>query len=283
MIRNIIKIDEELCTGCGECVIGCPEGAIQIIDGKAKLVSENYCDGLGACIGDCPEGAISIERRESEPYDEKNVMDEIVKKGQDVILAHLEHLKNHNENDLVTQALDYLKRNKIEIPENFQEPEHQCGFQCPGMKPIDITNENESSPGINKRTATSSNLHSSEISNWPIQIKLMPIEASYLKNSDILIAADCTAAASPNFHPKFVKNKVLMMGCPKLDDADDYIQKLSHIFERNHIRSVTILMMTVPCCRGLQMIIDRALEISGKSNTIPFQTDVIDIRGEQIR
>lgn len=284
MIRNIIKIDEDLCTGCGKCIIGCPEGAIELIDGKAKLVSENYCDGLGACIGQCPEGAITIEKRETQPYDEKIVMDNIVKEGPEMIEAHLEHLETHGEDELLRQALEYLDEKNIKYPEKYdnasisEEIGHDCGFNCPGMKAMTLEQENN----LKEKNEHAEVKQKSELTNWPIQIKLAPVEAAYYKNADLLIAADCVAASNPNFHSEFVKGKTLLMGCPKLDNANYYIEKLSQIFQANNIKTITSVIMTVPCCNGLNMIVERALMSSGKTNSVPWIKHTIDIHGHKV-
>lgn len=273
MKRKIIKIDEEKCTGCGVCIPDCPEGALQVIDGKARLVSDLFCDGLGACIKTCPTGAMTTEEREAEAYDEYKVMDNVVKAGQNVIKAHLIHLKNHAQDEFFNQAVDYLKKNNIEVPV-LEEQKLPCG--CPGTMQKDLSEMKRQA----QLPAQDINLVS-ELNNWPIQLKLLNSSAPYLKNADLLIAADCTAFAYPNFHQKFLKNKVLIMFCPKLDsDSSVYVDKLTSIFKNQEIQSVTIVHMEVPCCGGVETIIKEALLESGKNIIIKDYT--VSMTGELI-
>jgi len=272
MKRKIININEEKCNGCGLCVPDCPEGALQVIDGKVRLISDLFCDGLGACIKTCPQGAMSTEEREAEPYDEFKVMENVVKGGENVIKAHLQHLKEHGEEGFYAQAVEYLERNDLEIPEQ-EEEKLPCG--CPGTMQKDLSRERK-----NTSPAQQVNI-SSELNNWPIQLKLINPNAPYLQNADLVIAADCTAFAYPNFHQKFLKDKVLIMLCPKLDsDLDLYIQKLAVIFEKHNINSITLVHMEVPCCGGVEMIIREAMEKSGKNTIIKDYT--VSINGELV-
>lgn len=260
--RDIIKIDERLCNGCGECIPNCPEGALQLIDGKARLVSDLYCDGLGACIGECPEGAISIETREAEPYDEAKVMDNVIKQGAGVIKAHLKHLKDHGEEDLFGQAISYLEDKGIEIPETeVEEP-------APGLESRDEEHLKDSKTGKVP----------SRLAQWPVQIHLVPPNAPFLEGADLLVAADCVAFSYGSFHEDFLKGKVLLIGCPKFDDAELYIDKFVKIFEANDISSITAAFMEVPCCFGLAGIIEQALKRSGKN--IPLKKIKIGIKGD---
>jgi len=266
MKRKIIKIDEDKCNGCGECIPNCPEGALQIIDGKARLISDLFCDGLGACIGECPLGAISVEEREAEPYNESKVMENVVKAGQSVIKAHLEHLKDHNETEFLNQAVDFLNENKIEIPEI---EEKSVPFACPGMKIVDKREEHPpESPvqgGLSSDTIEAEDLPS-ELRQWPTQLHLVNPQASYFQEADLLVAADCVPFAFNNFHGKYLKGKTLVHFCPKLDDSyEKYVEKLSQIFSLNNIKSITVLKMEVPCCGGTRAIVDAALENSGKN------------------
>ncbi len=265
--RKIIKIDQDKCTGCGLCIPNCPEGALQIIDNKARLISDLFCDGLGACIGHCPEGAIIIEEREARPYSEPEVMKNIVKQGKNVIKAHLEHLKGHGEQKLVQEALDFLNQHKIAVPE-LGAHSHKG---CPGVKVMDFSKQ--SSAAAAKTTSAQS-----QLGQWPVQITLVPVNAPYLEGADLLIAADCVPFAYADFHDKLLKGKVLLIGCPKLDDAQAYQQKLSQIFKDNQIKSVTCAHMDVPCCFGLVHIIKEAVSASGKK--IPFKEVTVTIRGE---
>lgn len=276
MKRKIIKIDEEKCTGCGDCIPNCPEGALQIIDGKARLISDLFCDGLGACIGTCPQGAITIEEREAEKYDERKVMANIVKMGANVIQAHLKHLKEHNEIGYYTEAINFLKEKNIEIPSKEGEKEHSHqGGSCPGSRIMDFRN---SKPKTAENTTVT---HTSEINNWPIQLQLINPNAPYLKNADLLIAADCVPFTYANFHQRFLKGKVLIIFCPKLDvTIEQYINKLTEIFKNQDIQSITLLHIEVPCCFGVESIVKEALTRAGK--TIIIKEYTISLQGEII-
>jgi ferredoxin len=276
--RKIIKIDEDKCNGCGLCIPNCPEGALQMIDGKARLISDLFCDGLGACIGHCPEGAITIEEREAKGYDEKKVMENIVKQGKNVIKAHLEHLRGHGAEEYLKQAVDFLKERKIEIPAEDNEKAHQhmhASSNCPGLKIMDFGKKE----GTAKKTGKSPK-GVSQLRQWPIQIMLVPPHAPYLKDADLLIAADCVPFAYADFHSDLLRNKVLLIGCPKLDDAEFYKNKITQIFKNNNIKSVTCAHMEVPCCFGLVTIVKSAISESGKN--VPFKAVNIGIKGEKL-
>lgn len=255
--RKIIKIEEEKCNGCGLCIPNCPEGALQIIDGKARLISDLFCDGLGACIGHCPQGAITIEEREAEKYDEKKVMENIVKQGKNTIIAHLNHLKGHNEFGYLKEAMDYLVTKGIKI------------------RPADLINTPVAShggcPGSNKP----------QLVTWPVQLKLVPAFAPFLNGADILIVADCVPFAYADFHEDLLKGRILLVGCPKLDDVSYYKEKISQIINNNDIKSITYAHMEVPCCFGLLPVIKEAIASSGKN--IPFSDVTISIKGERIK
>lgn len=277
--RKIIKIDQEKCTGCGKCIPNCPEGALQLIDGKARLISDLFCDGLGACIGYCPEGAITVEERQAQAYDEKKVMVNIAKQGKNVIKAHLKHLKDHGENDYYQQAIEYLKEHNIEIPLVEDTSKHNVHTHdasgCPGLKVVDFGKRKDENiqPASGPRAQ-------SELRQWPIQLKLVPAFAPYLKDADLLIAADCCPFAYADFHKDFLRRKVLLMGCPKLDDAQFYKEKLTQIFKSNNIKSIACLYMEVPCCFGLVSIAKQSITDSSKD--IPFEEITISIKGEKI-
>jgi len=279
--RKIINIDEEKCNGCGLCIPNCPEGALQIIDGKARLISDLFCDGLGACIGYCPEGAITIEEREAQEYDERKVMENIVKQGKNVIKAHLEHLKQHNQSEYLKQAIGFLKEKNIEI---HLEQEHLPGkhkhmspfSECPGSKIMDFRERKEVAEG---KKAVSKGI--SRLRQWPVQIMLVPPSAPYLKDADLLIAADCVPFAYADFHNDLLKGKILLVGCPKLDDVDFYQERITQIFKNNNIKSITCAYMEVPCCFGLVSIVKSAISASGKD--IPFKEVTISIKGEKLR
>jgi ferredoxin len=258
MKRSIIRIDEEKCNGCGVCASGCPEGAIQIIDGKAKLVNEFFCDGLGACIGTCPQGAITIEEREAKRYEEKKVMENIIKQGKNTIRAHLKHLKDHAQTEYLKEALDFLKEKHIDVGFAENKKFQECG--CPGSQII-------STP--------------SELQNWPIQLKLITPIAPYFENADLVIAADCVPFSYPNFHDRFLKGRILINFCPKLDQAPDlYLEKLTQIFKYNNTWSLALVHMEVPCCFGLVKIVEDAIKDSGKNILLKEYT--ISIQGNII-
>ena len=275
--RKIIKIDEQKCNGCGLCIPNCPEGALQIIDGKARLVSDLFCDGLGACIGHCPEGAINIEEREAQKYDEPKVMANIVKQGKNVIKAHLEHLKDHNEAGYLKEALNYLKENKIDNPlSNIDTTSKPLPCGCPGNKVVDFRTLKE--PASQRKP---SQREESCLRQWPVQLTLVPAYAPYLDNTDLLISADCVPFAYADFHRDLLQGKTLLVGCPKLDNIAAYENKLNQILENNNIKSITYAHMEVPCCSGLIGVINSAIKASGKG--IPFKEVTISIKGERLQ
>ncbi len=238
--RKIIEIDEELCDGCGHCVPLCAEGAIVIVDGKARLVAEKYCDGLGACLGECPNGALTIVEREAEEFDEEAVEEYQRSKGQEG---------------------------------RPEEASMACG--CPSAQiksfvpPASCQESNE--PPV-QASAISALCH------WPVQIRLVPPGAPFLRGADLLVAADCTPVAYPSFHQDFLKGKVVMVGCPKFDDIQDYIQKFADIFSTADIKGITVVVMEVPCCQGLPIIVEKGMEMAGRK--IPTEKVVISARGE---
>lgn len=269
MKRDIIRINEEKCTGCGSCVTGCPEGALQIIDEKARVVNELFCDGLGACIGECPEGAIQIETREAEAYDEHKVMENVVKAGPNVVKAHLRHLREHGQMDLLNEAVDFLKEHNLQMPD-YQEV---LAGVCPGSMTRDLRGS--------KSQAQGPVMLASELGNWPIQLRLLTPDAPYLKNAHLLLAADCAPFAYANFHQRFLRDKILIIFCPKLDqDLEEYVEKLHEIFRKQDIRSISIVHMEVPCCSGIEAVVQKALEKAQKNIIIKDYT--IGITGEII-
>lgn len=272
--RKIIKIDKEKCNGCGECIPNCPEGAMQIIDGKARLISDIYCDGLGACVGHCPQGAIVIVERSAEPYDEYKVMDNVVKEGTNTIRAHLKHLKDHGETTYLKQALDYLKKHNISIDFDT-EPKNDICYPtgCPGTQAIEFTQKQQKLP---------TEQQPSQLQQWPVQLHLISPDATYFQNNDLLLAADCTAYAFGNFHQTYLKNKRLAIACPKLDrNQDVYLQKLTNLIDNAHINTLTILTMQVPCCQGLVQLVKKGVQTSNRK--IPVKHIIINLHGKEIK
>ena len=262
MKRTIIKINEAICNGCAICVKGCHEGALQMIDGKAVLVSDLYCDGLGACIGECPVGAIEVEEREAIPYSEAAVMQRIVPKGEKVIAAHFNHLKAHGEMELYQQGVDYLKQHNITKEPLFSG--------CPGTK------EQRFKP---VQTAPAGVIHRSELTQFPVQMHLLNPQSGCFLQSDLLLAADCTAFASGVFHSRFLKGKSLAIACPKLDSKIElYIDKLVMMIDEAQINTLTVLIMEVPCCKGLLRIAREAREKAIRN--IPIKVIVLAVNGE---
>ncbi|HLN53935.1 MAG TPA: 4Fe-4S binding protein [Lentimicrobium sp.] len=302
MKRTIIKIDEDLCNGCGLCVPNCHEGALQVIDGKVRLISDLFCDGLGACIGHCPEGAITLEEREAEPYDEVKVMELMVPKGRNTILAHLDHLREHNETELLKQAIDYIKNNKIDM--SPKDSDHKaagnssellrqvastmtsdCGGGCPGSKAMSFKIDMEKVQKVNDLNTTDDFKSiteidaPSELRQWPVQLHLLNPMAGYFKNADVVLAADCVAFAMGNFHTKFLRGKTLAIACPKLDSKkDSYIRKLTDMIDNSLVNTLNVVIMEVPCCSGLVQIAMIARQ-EAKRN-IPVKKTVISIQGE---
>ena len=281
MRRKIINIDEEKCTGCGQCIPDCPEGALQLIEGKARLVSDLFCDGLGACMGTCPEGAITVIEREAGAYDEKAVMANIVPQGPAVVTAHLEHLLGHGEQGLYNKAIEYLNEHDVPIPKHriigchpdHGPQEHPSFAGCPGSAARSIPRQPHAGYPAGQT--------SSELRQWPVQLKLLNPQATYFDNADLLIAADCVPFAYADFHRDFLKDKIVIIFCPKLDtDIDGYIGKLTDIFSQHTIRSITILHMEVPCCSGVTFVVRKALEGSGRN--IPVNESTITIDGQVI-
>ncbi|HYC19690.1 MAG TPA: 4Fe-4S binding protein [Candidatus Bathyarchaeia archaeon] len=269
MKRDIIHINEEKCTGCGTCVSGCPEGALQIIDQKARVVNELFCDGLGACIDKCPEGAIEIETREAEAYDEHKVIKNLVKAGPNVVKAHLLHLREHGQIELLNEAVDFLKENNLQMPD-YQEA---LAGACPGSMTRDLRRP--------KNQIQSPVMLASELGNWPIQLRLLTPDAPYLKNANLLLAADCAPFAYANFHQRFLRDKILIIFCPKLDqDLEAYVEKLCEIFQKQDIKSISIVHMEVPCCSGIEAVVQKALGKARKNMIIKDYT--IGITGEII-
>jgi ferredoxin len=273
MKRTIIRIDEKKCTGCGVCMPNCPEGALKIIDGKARLISDLFCDGLGACIGHCPEGAIATEEREAEPYEEKRVMENIVKQGKNVIAAHLDHLRNHNQTQYLGEAMDFLKLRNIVLSDP-QKKHSEVHAGCPGSRARSIPES-----GMNIETDTMP--RASQLTHWPVQLHLMsPLSPAY-QGADVVLAADCVAYAYADFHNDWLAGKALAIACPKLDDGQEiYLEKISALIDEAKINTLTVMTMEVPCCRGLLAMAQQAL--SKAKRKIPVKSVVISIGGKKL-
>lgn len=274
--RKIIKIDEEKCTGCGKCIPNCPEGALQMIDGKARLVSDLFCDGLGACIGSCPYGAITIEEREAQKYDEKKVMENIARQGKNTIIAHLKHLKGHGENKYLKEALDFLKDKGIEIPDEFKESKNKGDIpcSCPGMQTMDFSQ-------AEAEDTISSGPQPSQLRQWPIQLHLVSPLASYFQGRDVVLSADCVAYSLGDFHSKYLKDKSLAIACPKLDtDKERYIEKIKFLIDEAKINTLTVMIMEVPCCGGLLVLTQEALKQAKRK--VPLKLITVGIKGNII-
>jgi len=310
MKRKIIAINEELCDGCGACSNGCPEGALKIVDGKARLVGDLLCDGLGACIGTCPRGAILVEEREAVPYDERRVMeDNIVPKGTATIQAHLDHLHQHGEDGYLRTALLVLSEKGIEPPAPYgakavEEAKPAAPAGCPGLRAFNFKAANPAAigatPGAGAAPATTGNVAStepaansavaaqvSELRQWPIQLHLINPRASQFRGSNLLLAADCAAFSAGDFHSRFLKNKTLAIACPKLDEGlDRYTEKLAILIDEAEIDTLTVLRMQVPCCGGLVALAQearvKALNM-GKRRNVPIKAITIDPEGNLLQ
>lgn len=272
MIRKIIHIDEQKCDGCGLCMPNCPEGAIQILNGKARLVSDIFCDGLGACLGHCPQGAITTEEREAEAYDERKVIANIAKQGPEVVAAHLEHLREHGELEYLRIAEEYLATSKaLSAPKAVKS---FCG--CPGSAAKEIKKP-QLRPEI---VATDSGAPApSRLTHWPLQLHLISPDSAHFRGCDLLVSADCVAYSFASFHEKLLEGKKLTIFCPKLDQGMDiYRQKVLDLIERAKVNTLTVAIMEVPCCRGLlQVVVDAAREATRR---VPIKCMIIGVEGE---
>jgi len=286
MKRDIIKIDEDKCTGCGDCVPNCHEGALQIIDGKVRLVSELMCDGLGACIGHCPEGAITIEQREAEPYDELKVMEMMVGKGFNTVVAHLRHLREHNETFYLKQGMGYLINHEAVLSFKVQDVKnavHQivepaksagCGGGCPGSQTV-VFDPVGLRPMGQEQTVPAA----SQLRQWPVQLHLINPAAVYFQGSDLLVASDCSAFSLGDFHSNWLKNRSLVIACPKLDQGKEiYLKKLMDLIDQSKVNTITVLIMEVPCCGGLLQLVQMAAQRSVRK--VPVKAVTVSIKGE---
>ena len=273
--RKIIRIDEAKCDGCGQCLPNCPEGAIQLIEGKARLVSDLCCDGLGACLGHCPQGAITMEEREAAAYDERRVMAHIVKQGEAVVQAHLKHLEAHQEHEYLRQALEFLGEHDT-VPRLRPGPAPQGSFSgCPGARAMSFA---PPSAGIEKNGSPPA----SQLRHWPIQLHLVNPQAPHFQGSDLLLSADCVPFAVGRFHQDFLRGKTLAIACPKLDEGQEvYRQKLTALVDHAQINTLTVMIMQVPCCGGLLRLAQAA--VAQARRPMPIQCIVVSLQGDILR
>ena len=255
--RKIIKINEDLCDGCGNCVPGCPEQALQIVETphgpKARLIKEFYCDGLGACLGFCPRGALLIVEDEVDAYDETATLERIKEKAPEMLNSHIRHMKEH------AHEMDG----------------HHAGHKvCPGAKVMQWRDENTNSSCCATRIG-------SRLRQWPVQLNLVQPSAPYFRNADIAFVADCVPVAYEDFHEDFLNNKAIAIGCPKFDNAKAYTEKISQIITLSQPRSIEVVVMEVPCCSALETIVQNAIQIAGSN--IPYKKTVIGLKGTKQR
>lgn len=316
MKRDIITIDRDKCNGCGLCVSGCHEGALQIIDDKAVLISELMCDGLGACIGECPEGAITIEHREAEAYDEVLTISKMVGNGKNTVIAHLKHLKDYNEKEYLRQGVEWLLANQDKLSFKVDEvlhavhnhkkadacgcgdgesqPKHQVhvhahqhqGGGCPGSMARSFNNGNNANtaaaatPAAATAPAANNMISSkSELTHWPVQLHLINPNSGHFQGSNLLLAADCVAFSMGNFHSDYLKGKTLAIACPKLDSNKDvYVEKITALIDNAQVDTITVMKMEVPCCGGLLQMAKMAMDRA--SRKVPIKLLTVGIQGE---
>lgn len=274
-VRTMVHIDEDRCDGCGLCVPDCAEGALQIIDGKAKLVSDIYCDGLGACLGSCPQNAITMVEREADEYNEGAVNERLKELGREPLSHGHDHASGHAE--VEKEVEDLACGCPGTLAQSFEKPKPQpaparVGGGCPGSQSRSFQQPETSASSDHEGPVAS------RLGNWPVQISLVPPQAPYLNGADLLIAADCAPFAYGDFHRRFMDGKVVLIGCPKLDNTQAYVDKLSVIFRENNIHSVGVVFMEVPCCGGLVQLVQEALRLSGAS--IPTTLYRVGIKGD---
>lgn len=318
MIREIVTIDEELCNGCALCIPNCHEGALQIIDDKARLVSDLMCDGLGACLGHCPEGAITIKKREAEPYDEVKVMEEMITKGKNTVIAHLQHLKEHNESVFLQEGVQYLINNREKLSfeaDEVMEAVHNHKLNNTKTVKENTNNQHNHAQQQNHEHAHNSNQMqesqeeentasgcpgsasrsfgeqpdeaagaavgslASALSHWPIQMHLINPGAGHFRKSDFVLAADCVAFSMGSFHSEYLDGKTLAIACPKLDDGQDtYVEKIRSLIDDSGINTLTVLIMEVPCCGGLLQVVQRAMDLAERK--VPVKRVVVSVEGK---
>jgi len=309
--RTVIEIDEDNCDGCGQCATGCHEGALRIIDGKARLVGESLCDGLGACIGECPRGALRTVQRDVEEYDERRVIENILPKGMATVAAHLEHLRNHGQDGWHAQALSILAEKGLEAPKPAVEA---CGCGpaarpaagsrfgalgpgpvarpavrmvdngmtggCPGSAARAFGSAASAAPSTPSAASApaAGGAMASRLEQWPVQLHLVNPRAPYFKGADVLIAADCTAFACGAFHQALLAGRRLVIACPKLDTGKEiYVDKIRALIDESGAASITVAIMEVPCCGGLKRLVEEAA--SSASRTVPISTVVVGVEG----
>ncbi len=251
-VRKIVRIDEEKCNGCGACTDKCAEGALKLIDGKARLISENYCDGLGACLSECPVGAIIIEERPAENFDE-------------IAVEHHLHQEKHQHEDMLACGCPST------TVREFERPEVPIG-RCPGSWMLEFTSEATVTASRKAEAQPSARRH------WPVQLTLVPTRAPFLQGADVLLTAHCVPFAYADFHQDFLKDHSLLIACPKLDDTEAHLEKLTQVLTDSDIKSLTVVRMEVPCCGGLTYLAKSAIAASGKD--IPFKEVTIGVRGD---
>ncbi len=261
--RRIVEIDEELCDGCGLCALACAEGALEIRDGKARIISDSYCDGLGACLSGCPTGAVRIIEREADEFDPEAVEEHLSKQGK---------TGPEGVPHAAVDGKSGIGANKPEKPEEFTMA---CG--CPSSR-IEMFSKDQ----VEEEKPQQAQLEEgSRLSHWPVQIRLVPPTAPFLKDADLLVVSDCAPVAYPNFHRDFIRGKAVLLGCPKFDNAQEYIAKFAEIFRNAKIRSVTVVDMEVPCCSAMPHIVRKGMSEAGVE--IPIHEVVISVRGNVIK
>ncbi|PKL26126.1 MAG: 4Fe-4S ferredoxin [Spirochaetae bacterium HGW-Spirochaetae-3] len=299
--RTVIEIDEDLCDGCGQCATGCHEGALRIIDGKARLVGESLCDGLGACIGECPRGALKTVQRDVEEYDERRVIEHILPMGEATVAAHLDHLKSHGQDTWHAQAVAVLEEKGIAVPaplspaagsrfgDLLRSPaagttarvvDNGMSGSCPGSaaRSFGYGAAQRSAPAEGSPSGSPSGGMASRLEQWPIQLHLVNPRAPYFAGAHVLIAADCTAFACGAFHQTLLAGRRLVIACPKLDTGKEiYVDKIRALIDDSGAASITLAIMEVPCCGGLKRLLDEAM--AGAKRDVPVSVVVVGIEG----
>ncbi len=305
MKRKIIHIDEELCDGCGLCIPDCPEGAIRLVDGKARLAGEQLCDGLGACLGRCPRGAIRIEEREAEAYDERQVMEQVAARGEQTLRSHLEHLREHGQHEYLREAQAWLEEKAAAGGAAGRAPARPtssarspapaaaaadpvsgraapCG--CPGARSLSFAQAGSPAraPAEAAPEAAAGPPPAGELSHWPVQLHLLSPRAPHFQGADLLLCADCVAYALGDFHRRYLKGRTLAIACPKLDEGQEiYADKLQALVDEAGIHTLTVVIMEVPCCGGLLRLAQAALARAKRK--VPLKVAVVGIQGQVLQ